>query len=67
MTFRYRTSDTGKTKTCTLTAEEFARRFLQHVLPKSLVKMRYYGFLSSGLRRRLAILRQHLTSHPRDQ
>ena len=67
VTFRYRTSDTGRTKTCTLPAEEFICHFLQHVLPKGLVKVRYYGFLSSGLRQRLATLRQHLTSHPTGQ
>jgi hypothetical protein len=50
VTFRYRTTDTGKLKTCTLPAEEFIRRFLQHVLPKGFVKVRYYGFLSSGCR-----------------
>jgi hypothetical protein len=46
-----------KTKTCTVSAEEFIRRFLQHVLPKGFVKIRYYCFLSPGLRTRLAILR----------
>jgi hypothetical protein len=58
VTFRYRTSDTGKLKTCTLPTEEFIRRFLQHVLPRSFVKVRYYGFLSPGCRQRLAALRQ---------
>ena len=43
VTFRYQTSDTGQWRTCTLTAEEFLRRFLQHVLPKGFVKVRYYG------------------------
>jgi hypothetical protein len=62
VTFRYRTSDTGKLKTCTLAAEEFIRRFLQHVLPRGFVKVRYYGFLSSGLRQRLATVCQQLTS-----
>lgn len=61
VTFRYRTSETGKLVTCALPAEEFIRRFLQHVLPKGFVKVRYYGFLSSGLRRRLAAIRQQLT------
>ena len=60
VTFRYRTTDTGKLKTCTLPAEEFIRRFLQHVLPKGFVKVRYYGFLSSGCRQRLAAIRQQL-------
>ena len=60
VTFRYRTSDTGELKTCTLPAQEFMRRFLQHVLPKGFVKVRYYGFLAPGCRKRLAALRQHL-------
>jgi hypothetical protein len=60
VTFRYRTSDTGRLKTCTLPAEEFIRRFLQHVLPKCFVKVRYYGFLAPGCRQRLAALRQQL-------
>jgi hypothetical protein len=67
VTFRYRTTDTGTLKTCTLPAEEFIRRFLQHVLPKGFVKVRYYGFLSSGLRQRLAAVRQQLgclSAHP---
>jgi hypothetical protein len=67
VTFRYRTTDTGKLKTCTLPAEEFIRRFLQHVLPKGFVKVRYYGFLSSGCRQRLAIIRQQLGSLPAGQ
>ena len=60
VTFRYRATDTGKLRTCTLLVEEFIRRFLQHVLPKGFVKVRYYGFLSSGCRRQLAIIRQQI-------
>jgi len=60
VTFRYRTSDTGKLRNCTLHAHEFIRRFLQHILPRGFVKVRYFGFLSSGLRQRLAALRQQL-------
>jgi hypothetical protein len=67
VTFRYRDSDTGKLEICTLAAGEFIRRFLQHVLPKGFVKVRYYGFFSSGLRKRLAVLRQQLDSSPPDQ
>jgi hypothetical protein len=66
VTFRYHTSDTGKLRTCILPAEEFIRRFLQHVLPKGFVKVRYYGFLSPGLRQRLAALRQQLDHPPAD-
>ena len=55
--FRYRESDTGTWRTCTLTAEEFLRRFLQHVLPKGFVKVRYYGLFSPSRRHILPLLR----------
>jgi ssDNA-binding Zn-finger/Zn-ribbon topoisomerase 1 len=67
VTFRYRTTDTGTLRTCTLQAGEFIRRFLQHVLPKGFVKVRYYGFLASGCRPQLAALRQQLGSLATDQ
>jgi hypothetical protein len=60
VTFRYRATDTGQLKLCTLSAEEFIHRFLQHVLPKGFVKVRYYGFFAHGCRRCLAALRQRL-------
>jgi hypothetical protein len=65
--FRYRVTDTGKLKTCSLPAEEFIRRFLQHVLPKGFVKVRYYGFFSPGLRHRLALLCQQLDDSSAEQ
>ncbi|MEW6716863.1 MAG: transposase [Chloroflexota bacterium] len=46
VTFRYRTSDTGETRLCTLSAERFIHRFLQHVLPTGFVKVRYFGFFA---------------------
>ena len=58
VTFAYKDRDTGKTKRCTLSATEFIRRFLQHVLPKGFVKIRYYGLLSPGNRPRLHQARQ---------
>jgi hypothetical protein len=60
VTFRYRATDTGEPKLCTLSAEAFIHRFLQHVLPKSFVKVRYFGFFAPGCRKRLAALRQRL-------
>jgi hypothetical protein len=60
VTFRYRTTETGKLRTCVLPALEFIRRFLQHVLPRGLVKVRYYGFFSHSRRRRLVQLRYQL-------
>lgn len=60
VTFRYRDSETQVERFCTLTAEDFIHRFLQHVLPKGFVKVRYYGIFSPGLRKPLAVLRQQL-------
>ena len=57
VTFRYRSSDTGLNKFCTLSAEEFIYRFLQHVLPRGFVKIRYFGFFGSSQRLLLAALR----------
>jgi len=60
VTFRYRATDTGQLKLCTLSAEAFIHRFLQHVLPKGFVKVRYFGLFAPGCRKRLAALRQQL-------
>jgi hypothetical protein len=60
VTFRYRATGTGQPKLCTLAVQEFIHRFLQHVLPKGFVKVRYYGFLSAGQRAQLTALRQQL-------
>lgn len=60
VTFRYRATDTGQPKLCTLSAEAFIHRFLQHVLPKGFVKVRYFGFFAPGCRKLLATLRQPL-------
>lgn len=43
VTFRYQDRRQQKWKTMTLAAEEFIRRFLQHVLPRHTHKVRYYG------------------------
>lgn len=54
----------GRKGTCTVTAEEFIRRFLMHVLPKGLAKVRHYGILASRDKRaRLAHIRR-LTRTP---
>ena len=47
VTFRYQDyADAHKAKTMTLEADEFLRRFVQHVLPRSFVKIRHYGLLA---------------------
>jgi len=54
-------------KTMTLTADEFIRRFLMHVLPDRFQRIRYYGFLSNRFRRqKLALCRQLLGSSVAD-
>jgi hypothetical protein len=60
VTFRYTVGDTGRTAYCTLPVVEFLHRFLQHILPKGLVKVRYYGLFRVGMRRSLARLRTQL-------
>ncbi|CAA9283830.1 MAG: Putative transposase y4qJ [uncultured Chloroflexia bacterium] len=54
VTFRYRAAESKKTKRCTLPAETFIRRFLQHVLPRAFVKVRYFGLFSPSKRAVLA-------------
>jgi len=40
----------GQLKTMTLSADEFIRRFLLHVLPEGFQRIRYYGFLANRYR-----------------
>jgi len=41
----------GRRKTMELPSEEFIRRLLMHVVPKGLMRVRHYGFLSNRTRR----------------
>jgi hypothetical protein len=51
VTFRYKDyADGNAQKLMTLSAEEFLRRFTQHVLPKGFVKIRHYGLLANKQR-----------------
>jgi hypothetical protein len=61
VTFSYKESATDQLKRCTLSAEEFIRRFLQHVLPPRFIKVRYYGLLSPAHRQLLLKARQLLS------
>ncbi|MCA1617023.1 MAG: IS91 family transposase [Acidobacteria bacterium] len=62
VTFSYKESATDQTKLSTLTAAEFIRRFLQHVLPRRFIKVRYYGLLSPGNRQQLQRARKLLAA-----
>lgn len=48
VTFTYKDSKDGGTRTVRLSAERFLHRFLQHVLPPGLQRVRYFGFLSAA-------------------
>lgn len=62
VTFSYRSSDEDQLKRCTLSAEKFIQRFLQHILPHRFVKVRYYGFFAATQRAKLMALQKQLTS-----
>ena len=47
----YRRAAESRQKTMTLTATEFIRRMLLHVLPPGFHRIRYYGFLANRARR----------------
>lgn len=55
VTFEYQDSETKEQRQRTVTALEFIRRFLQHILPKGFIKVRYYGLLSPAKRNLLAV------------
>lgn len=62
----YRTG--GQVKTMTLSADEFIRRFLLHVLPNGFQRIRYYGFLGNRYRKqKLDHCRRLLGMHMPDQ
>jgi hypothetical protein len=46
----YRIEGAGRYKTMTLATAEFIRRFLMHVLPKGLHRIRHYGLFANGNR-----------------
>lgn len=52
MTFRYKDyAHGGQTRSMTLAAREFIRRFLLHVLPEGFMRIRHYGYLANRRRR----------------
>jgi hypothetical protein len=52
VTFRYRDNRTQQIERVRLPAPDFVQRFLQHVLPKGLAKVRHYGLDSAACRQR---------------
>jgi hypothetical protein len=55
--------DSGKSKVMTVSAPEFIRLFLQHVVPPGFQRIRYYGFLANCHRtEKLTLCRQLLAT-----
>ncbi|MCF6281736.1 MAG: IS91 family transposase [Candidatus Polarisedimenticolaceae bacterium] len=53
ISFRYKDyQDHDQQKTMSLSCEEFIRRYLMHVLPKGLMRIRHYGFLANSCRKK---------------
>jgi hypothetical protein len=66
VTFRWKDYARGnKQRLMTLSAEEFLRRFVQHILPRGFVRIRQFGFLANACRTQLlAVSRQLLAFIP---
>jgi Putative transposase/Transposase zinc-binding domain len=67
VTFRwkdYRAKGRTRYKTMTLSAEEFMRRFLLHLLPAGFHRIRHYGLLANGSRRASLALARALLHRP---
>lgn len=62
VTFKWRDyADNNKTKIMKLTAHEFIRRYLSHILPDGFMRVRYFGFLASSCKKKnLGIIRSLL-------
>ena len=71
VTFKYKDSKTKLWKNMKLNDEEFIRRFLQHVLPKGFVKVRYFGVFASRnhslLKKAKQILPQPVVKKPKQK
>lgn len=60
--FRYKKQKSNRTRVMVLDVLEFIRRFLQHVLPKGFMKIRYYGFMNSSCSIDLTTIRDIIIS-----
>ena len=64
VTFSVTSRDTGEKEAVSISAMEFIRRFLSHVLPKSFTRVRYSGFLSNAWKTRKLQLIYHMLHLP---
>ena len=67
VTFRCRKPGQSKTpRYGTITAEEFIRRFLLHVVPDGMHRIRYFGILANGCRTRNLDIARKAMNAPAD-
>lgn len=64
ITFKYQDSEHHQWHTLSLPAQEFLRRFLQHVLPAGFQRIRHYGWLSPAAHTKRQRLRSLLDYQP---
>jgi hypothetical protein len=65
VTFRWKDyAHRSKQKLMTITAQEFLRRFLLHVLPHGFVRIRFFSFLANRRRKALLPICQQLLRMP---
>jgi hypothetical protein len=62
--FRYKDRKAGKVKVRSLRGAEFARAFLEHVLPEAFVRIRHFGLHASRRRKDLARCRELIGAPP---
>lgn len=62
VSFDYIDSQTKQTRTCTLPADTFLGRFLQHALPAGTHRVRYFGWLHPSARKRRHIVQTLLAA-----
>ena len=68
VTFRWKDrAHANEEKLLTLEAQEFLRRFLLHVLPRNLVRIRHYGLLANAVRRREITRCRLLLGEPKEE
>ncbi len=62
VSFSYTDSKSHRPGTCRLSADEFMRRFLQHVLPPGQHRVRYFGWMHPGARARRCVVETLLSA-----
>jgi Putative transposase len=60
VTIRWTDRQSSVKQTQKLAGNDFLHRFLQHVLPTGLTRVRHYGFLSAAAKRTYEAIRSHL-------